>query len=640
MRIKTPVRLTSLVFTILTFLSLCGVATAKKPEAVLTEKGEQLAAKYTGMLVDLRKTLATEVPTLDDKAVAGFMKHRGKLNGLKGLTDDSTGEERKEYTAAKSMFSSNTLVHARVILAEIDDFLGNDSRDESLMKVAIISDGTPRGLAEFAQQGAEEEALLDKLFADTALMKRMVYSGGANGGEYGEAMQVYTAILEKSERAREVGSIFYNLALGTALQMPWLKGKESGGIFGVVHADGRIADSQVERYLQYEKAYLDGELDPAFKDFNIWECRFITNDPYTNEELVWTRKMLRNYRPDHITNPDYKWRYAKMVKSDVPYASPDWRPNEGTSKVQQIIAGGGKCGPRAFFGRTVCRAFGIPSRRSTQSGHAAMNHWTPDGWVCNFGGWWTMNWAGPWGGYNFLVESQTREFPEQFIKVLRAQWIGDVLEEEEVSLKSDSKGGGLWNSLALHKKEAVVADAKAVALGLELAQLTADEARLLGESDEMRDAEENVRIDVPEEYTKIEMDEAGIITIPVAACSKPTNNTDKVFFMLNLDGEPLVHYARLGNRPELMRYTIEVGKAGKYDFTANVATVARNQECMLRLNRRTLIDIDLPFSLGMWEDTKPVTIDLKEGRNSFMFTCAAPNRGLTLKGFTLTPVKK
>ena len=50
-------------------------------------------------------------------------------------------------------------------------------------------------------------------------MKQILIAGGANGGEYGEAMQVYTAILEKSQRAREVGSIFQRLALGTAIHI-------------------------------------------------------------------------------------------------------------------------------------------------------------------------------------------------------------------------------------------------------------------------------------------------------------------------------------------------------------------------------------------------------------------------------------
>ena len=143
------------------------------------------------------------------------------------------------------------------------------------MKVAILRHATPRGLAEFAQQGSEEKALLDTLFADEALLKQILMSGGANGGEYGEAMQVYAAIREKSERAREVGSIFQRLALGTALHQPWLPGKEKGGVYGIVFGDNQAPDGQVARYLHYEKAYLADELDPAFKDMNAWECRYI-----------------------------------------------------------------------------------------------------------------------------------------------------------------------------------------------------------------------------------------------------------------------------------------------------------------------------------------------------------------------------
>ena len=109
--------------------------------------------------------------------------------------------------------------------------------------------------------------------------------------------------------------------------------------------------------------------------------------------------------------------------------------------------------------------------------------------------------------------------------------------------------------------------------------------------------------------------------------------------MLNQDKKALIHYARLGKRPELMKYYIEVPKAGKYKLTATVATVAREQSCMLRLNRRTLLDLKLPFTLGKWQESDSLEVSLKEGRNTLMFTCNVPNRGVTLKHFTLTPVK-
>ena len=35
------------------------------------------------------------------------------------------------------------------------------------------------------------------------------------------------------------------------------------------------------------------EVDPAFEDMNTRDCRFITNDSYTNEEPVWGKEMMR-----------------------------------------------------------------------------------------------------------------------------------------------------------------------------------------------------------------------------------------------------------------------------------------------------------------------------------------------------------
>ena len=53
---------------------------------------------------------------------------------------------------------------------------------------------------------------------------------------------------------------------------------------------------------------------------------------------------------------------------------------------QNILMNGGVCGRRAFFGRFILRAFGIPTTARPQPGHAALVHWTPDGWVICLGG--------------------------------------------------------------------------------------------------------------------------------------------------------------------------------------------------------------------------------------------------------------
>ena len=603
------------------WMGVCRVSEAagRKEPVPLTAEGGKLLATYSKTLASLKAEIAASVPSVDEKKKAAFLEAHAAVS--RGAPDEKEDAEEERRNKALSV--------ARAILANVGTFLGSDKLDSKLMKVAILANATPRGLAEFSQQGKEEEGLLDKLFADEALMKQMLIAGGTNGCEYGEAMQVYAAILERSVRARKPG-IFQRLALGTSIQMPWLPGKERGGVYGIVYRAPSHLD-QVARYLHYEKAYLDGELDPAVKDMTTWECRFITDCPYSNEELAWVRAMMRVYRPDHMTNPDYKWRYARIVKSDQPYQSPQWVPEMGT-KTQQMLAGGGKCGPRAFFGRFATRAFGIPSRAATQRGHGAMSHWTPDGWTVCFGAWWSHNWCGPQGGLDFLLDSQAREHPEDYLQVLRAQWVGDALGEEDVSIRHYGKGGGLWNALAFYKKQAIVEDAKVKAV-----ELTG--GMKLGESDELLGDEKAKEIEIPEEDRKIVVDDDGVITIPAAACTSPKNSTDKLLFMKSWSGGTQVHYARLGNRPELLKYRFEAPAAGKCVLTARVATVAMNQCWLVRVNRTRPVKVDLPYTKGMWEETEPLTVALSEGRNTLSLTCRAPNRGVSIREFTLKPVR-
>jgi len=619
---------------------LVGLATpafANSPEPELNAQGEQIRVGYARMLDALSKEIAGELPQLDSAKEAAFNDARAALAALKAPGADAAPQAHLAFQTQKTLTEAQALEAARAILAETDAFLASDKLDATLITVAILRHGTPAALAEFAQQGEAQQALLDKLFADKALMKQMVIAGGANGGEYGEAMQVYTAILEASERARKPGMLL-RLALGTALHMPWIPGKDKGAVPGIVYRTQTRID-QVPRYLHYEKAYLNDELDPAFKDMTTWECRFITNSEYSNEELAWTREMIRNFRPDHITMPDYKWRYSRIVKSDVPYTSTRHDPKLG-SPAQQAICLGGICGRRAFFGRLATRAFGIPTRASTQTGHAAMSRWTPDGWAINLGAWWSMAWCGPQGGLDFLLDSQAREFPEHYMQVLRAQWIGEALGEEDVSIRQYGKGGGVWNGLAFYKKRAVVEDNQAAAVEAELAALSADEARLLGESDNVLGDAEIKAIEIPEEDKKIVVAEDGTITVPAVVCTSPKNNTDKVAFLKSWDGGMQIHYQRLGNRPEILRYTVQAPTAGKYELTLNVCTVSKKYEVIARLNRRTLVNTMLPYTKGSWQRTEPEIIELRKGRNTIMLTFRAPNRGVSIKEFQLKPVEK
>ena len=80
--------------------------------------------------------------------------------------------------------------------------------------------------------------------------------------------------------------------------------------------------------------------------------------------------------------------------------------------------------------------------------------------------------------------------------------------------------------------------------------------RLLGESDKVLGDGEIKEIEIPEEDKKIVAAEDGTITVPAVACTSPRNNTEKVAFLESWGGGMQIHYRRLGERPELLKYTV------------------------------------------------------------------------------------
>jgi len=445
--------------------------------------------------------------------------------------------------------------------------------------------------------------------------------GGASGGNYGQAMRNYAAIQKATERSHE--GFFQVWALAVSLQY-------TDDTY--VYADVPAAESLARYYLNYLKAYDEGILDPAFSEIGGtgWNYRFVFPDSYTLEDIEWIRKVLRNYRPDHM-RLEYRWRYCRIVKTDIPYTGGcrrPVRPDLNLSKTQDYFLEGGICGPRAFVGQISGYAFGIPTRRAPSPGHGAMAHWTPDGWTTVLGPHFSFCSVNGLPGLEFLLMSQCHKEPKPYKQVLKCEWLGDALAEDAVT--GYGSGGGFWKKLAFYRKLALVEDAAIEDIGA-----TGEE---LAESNESSEKEDIRTIEIPEEFRTITVAGDGTITIPVAACRKP-ENSEKIRFMESIDGGIQMHYSLGGGRPELRTYVVELPQAGKYEFTADVCTVTVDRQFLLRVNRRTLVNVDLPLTLADWMSTEPVILDLKEGRNTIMFTIEAPNKGVSIKQFELKPVK-
>ncbi len=415
----------------------------------------------------------------------------------------------------------------------LDQFLASDALDAQFAKYVVLLEATPTGLAEFAQQGNEHADLVEALLADAELMRQMLVADGANAkregrsygpAQYGPAMKIYSDIQKTSKRAAT--GVLQRLALAISLEhaVPIAQANPEALL------DAPETVDPVKRYLHYEKAYLDGELDPAFERLSTWELRMVVDGDEPDETLAWGRKMLRNYRPDHIYNSNYGWRYVNIVGTDVKYGSQDVKYDRPElQKYQNILMNGGVCGRRAFFGRFILRAFGIPTTARPSRGHAALVHWTPAGWVVNLGGAWGCGWTKtPYrDDLDFLATTQARSNPEAFLKVKRAQWAGDVLGEKRTYVDRDGEHA-FWNGVALRTQRAIIEESKAVTLDA----LGED----LGESNEPTVAEKVIASPVTPEDRKITYAADGAISIPAAAYSKPSGNTRDVIAMKSFGG--------------------------------------------------------------------------------------------------------
>jgi hypothetical protein len=383
----------------------------------------------------------------------------------------------------------------------------------------------------------------------------------------------------------------------------------------------------VKRYLHYEKAFLDGELDPAFKNLSVWEYRMVVNCDAPDEILTWGREMLLNYRPDHILNPDYGWRYSVTVRTEVPYGSQNQKYDlPSLHNYQNIIKDGGVCGRRAFFGRFILRSFGIPTWGVTQKGHAALSHWTPKGWVVNLGAgfphsWWDKDEA-PRSGADFLLETQARAHGQEYLQVLRAQWTSRILGEEAYNDRK-SVDGGFWSGMAHFQTLALAATAVSLGpLGQEL-----------GEANEPIGKEKVEQAKVAEADGKVVVDRDGAITIPAVAHSRASGNG------VSMPSFPrgMQLHCTGGFRAE---YEVKAPRAGKYALAVRVVTVQEGQKFLLMANdAKDPVEIAVPYTIGKWQQTQPVELSMVNGKNVLHFALQDGSRGVSIKEFTLTPVK-
>lgn len=508
-----------------------------------------------------------------------------------------------------------------ISILDTEDGLPQHAWNVCLMQCVILSSpAIVSQLAKYSVRSKECAMDVSNFLQDGNLLQEILYNGGPKNQMYGPMMDIYQKILQASHLAKRgvvSNDIYHRLALATALEHA----------VPIYIFDTQIVIDPLERYQHYERAYINHELDPYFSALSVLELRMVINCDASNDEIAWCREMLRNYRPDHIFDRNDQWKYCMIVKSDVRYKQPEWAPSgNGPRTYQQLISGGGKCGPRAWFGRFVCKAFGVPTWGVRQPGHAAMSRWSPSGWYICLGGpnWKKSYWENK-RGEDFEVDVKARECVESYNVVF---WL-----ECFAAVTVDPSQKQFWMNLSKLKKREIAASVTKMQPRcpepLDIRKVSALTKQSLDWYKMDDGLDSTVRHDAC----------GGNILVLEAGSSITHGSNNKVIFMKSIHQQLLVHLTEDGS----ISYEIKMNCDTVYTLVVHVVTVHSNPS-PLRLqvvNGESKADyvIKIPYTKGYRDTTVGIEIELYAGMNKLRFYRQS-GLGLTIEKFELTRLEK
>jgi len=189
----------------------------------------------------------------------------------------------------------------------------------------------------------------------------------------------------------------------------------------------------------------------------------------------------------------------------------------------------------------------------------------------------------------------------------------------------------LWASLMLYSKKAIVADASFKN------GTSSIPVRPIGPpSVPSRIAALIAKWPAPAPVPKASVGADGTIVVPAAAYS-PKLTKGAVTIMNSADGgDQLMHHGGSLFVPNAssLGYEVEAGKAGTYYLTANHTTWHVDQDLMLEVNGKKADNVPVYFTIGYWNETQSVEVDLVKGSNTLVFSRYSTTP-TTFKQFTL-----
>lgn len=569
-----------------------------------------------------KKVQADYLPDLDQAAVALFGQACQEVTNARKKEEQCKDDKAKKalaeaHISAKDHCSQTAAPLLDVVDQKLKTLQLSDCKE--LMQCIILTHAMPDRLADYCAKGKEQSMRIQTFLDSTDQMFLFLKHGGARAGCYPKALEIYKELQTKQQTGK---SVFPRLALACALEL----------CDPLPQFDRRdVFVDPIARYLHYEQAYLDRELDPAFETFSTWELRHVVNSEAPDEELAWCREMIRNYNPHIATMDDMHWRYSWITRSDCHYKQPEWPRSPRT--YMDLVSGGGMCGPRAWLSRFACRAFGHPVWGVRQKGHAAVLRWEPNGWNtalgCGIdGSWWLLAEGGDRRAKDFVNETKIRKMMGDAGYLCRAElldYFGMIQGEKRETYVHT---GSLWYSLALMQRERLSSSQEPET------EIHVAESEVFSKITELQQQNEM-------KSECITVSDNGCITIPAAARS----NGNKAKFMKSYLGGMQV-YLKGEDCGLVFKIPKSIAPVRKtYQMTVRVVTIHENDPHPLLVTAENPNDdkmakeysISLPYTVGKWAYTAPVEVELGGEMQVLKLRREGPVWAFTLKDLKLTP---
>jgi hypothetical protein len=496
----------------------------------------------------------------------------------------------------------------------------------------LIARTGPDKLATFAKAAPARREFLGRLLQDTPAMDLYLEGSVPIGLKAREennapldtaALEIWAKILEADPEA--AAGIDQKLAIATAIAPPGSTKIGAGG--------AETPADPVTRYTYFKSAHRNKELFPSFDHLTVWEYSRIVSSGATDEDLTWAREMVNTFRPDLrademvVNSTSFVWRRA---------APPAFYPNGGYGNFKNVLAGGGKCGPRSSWSTMVCHAFGIPAIGVGQPAHAcvaykAANPMTQpqpgSAWKVGFGRGWEVSSLLGLKGPEFLAGIEKRSDPAKFSAVEHLRWLASALASPDRAAAVMEVARKINDSITAVKTD--------LTASLKPEEAEADPA---GKAAPPGGPAAATATAASPPATAV----AGVIHVEAAAFAGTGGK-------ISWGGQfphVLVHDSVKGGKQVYFQqqmaeqwadYPIEVPSAGIYQIVMKAACVNADQTLELVAGGELLATVPIALSHGLWQDTAPVELKLAKGLQTLRVQTPTKEhmRGIALKSFDL-----